>query len=233
MSPFSKKRMRNKQIKTEKAPFGNGHRVPSSSSRQGPLAVAPAISDPRLHSQETGSQAEACSAWATEGSPHLGRVNPGEPLAHLETNPVLWPREPSTSLLSLVICKMGPSDDVPYGAAVRFKRDHIIRARVASTVLPKSGARKVPEDCFTTHVPPPRIQRRHQGPMSPRQEGAPRWRLRGNHRPPQSKVLQPDVLGSLEVSPRRTQLGGHEPAPTQPRVRGGKETLGLSCWRQT
>ena len=115
--------------------------------------LLPAISDPWLHSQDTGSQAETCSAWVSEGSPHLGRANPGEPPAHLETNPVLWPREPGTSLLSFVICKMGPNDDFPHGAAVRFKRDHIIRARVATTVLPTSGARKDPEACFTTRVP--------------------------------------------------------------------------------
>lgn len=126
--------------------------LPQAAGKDHSLLLLPSLI--QLHSQETGSQAETCSAWVSEGSPHLGRVNPGEPLAHSETNPVLCSREPSTSLLSFVICKMGPNDDYPYGAAVRFKQDHIIRERVATPVFPKNGPRKVPEGCFTTHVPP-------------------------------------------------------------------------------
>ena len=54
---------------------------------------------------------------------------------------------------------MGPTEDFLCGTAARFKRDHAVRSRVATTLPPGSGARKAPRACLTTHGPCP--QRRH------------------------------------------------------------------------
>lgn len=173
--------MRNGQIKTEKVLLGNLHRAPALGRR------CPADSGPWLHGQETGSQAETCHAWVREGV-HEGRVSPREPLTRLGSNPALWPRELGTSLLSFVICKMGPTEDFLYGAAVRFKWDHVVRARVATTLSPGSGARKAPRACLTAHSPCP--QRRHRSEV-PWAEGSPAVAAQRNHTPPQSRAWRP------------------------------------------
>lgn len=130
-------------------------------------------------------------------------MSPREPLTRLGSNPALWPRELGTSLLSFVICKMGPTEDFLCGAAVRFKRDHIGQ-EWPPLCLPGVEPGKPPGSVLLPTAP---ARRDGTDLRFPGQEGALQWQLKEiTHHPSRGPGVH--VPGSLGVSSRHPWLRG-------------------------